>query len=410
MWDDRWDPCGIETYLEAKGLTKADIVHRGISYAISENSYNPVQEWIKSKPWDGVKRCDTLLIDMLGAEDNKTNRFLSSLLVQGILMKVFKSPIKFDYSICLFGEQGTMKSTFCEKLGCQFGTDIEPTIDPTRNWYLSVGTKNITDAIKLSLRGKIVCEMNEMSVVNSNNTDILKSFLTTTVDQFRMPYGHDDITVNRTAVFIGTTNSDQPFTDPTGCRRFLPVYVNPSEENRNRLAALDRAGVQQIYAEMYKSLCDNDWKANLWKLPAEVQEDIESLQEGATIEDPWAPDIRKWLEEDVPAQYEDIDWNKLSPEKRIKWRNQSDDIKEMLFEEHPEMRKKRNVISYKMIWTECIHPDKFMNDMMPDMTTGDQWRMRAIMATLQKTWKYKPRVYGLPEGYPPSRGYERKLK
>src|SRR5208283_4621803 len=50
-----------------------------------------------------------------------------------------------------------------------------------------------------------------------------KSFLTARVDHVRLPYARRAQALPRQCVFSGTSNDQNPFSDPTGSRRFWPV-------------------------------------------------------------------------------------------------------------------------------------------------------------------------------------------
>jgi predicted P-loop ATPase len=94
-----------------------------------------------------------------------------------------------------------------------------------------------------ALQGRWLVEFGELAGMRRADTETLKNFLSSTEDSGRPAYGRFRKDQKRRCVFVGTTNTDDYLSDPTGNRRFWPVKVG-----RINLEALkwDR---EQLFAE-----------------------------------------------------------------------------------------------------------------------------------------------------------------
>jgi len=72
----------------------------------SERSFNPVQDFITQKTWDGQPRIATTLIDYLGAEDTPLVREQIKLWFVAAVTRIFTPGRKFDNVLTLPGPQG----------------------------------------------------------------------------------------------------------------------------------------------------------------------------------------------------------------------------------------------------------------------------------------------------------------
>ena len=89
-----------------------------VTKVTDDRSYHPIREMFESlPPWDKVRRAETVLIDYLGAEDNRYVRAVTRKSLCAAYMRVYYPGIKFDNMIVLNGAQGIGKSTLISALG-----------------------------------------------------------------------------------------------------------------------------------------------------------------------------------------------------------------------------------------------------------------------------------------------------
>lgn len=206
-------------------------VLQAVEVVARQNRFHPVRDALNALPaWDGVKRNDSWLIDYLNVADTEYVRLASRFFLIGMIKRVMEPGCKFDYCLVLEGEQGLGKSTAVRILGW--------------NWYADTDLDLSNKDSLLALPGHWVYEISEMGSLMRAEEKKQKSFLSRQDDEYRPPYGKRMIKVPRQVVFIGTTNEEEYLKDPTGGRRFWPVYcVGPF--NLDGL----RENIMQMYAE-----------------------------------------------------------------------------------------------------------------------------------------------------------------
>lgn len=76
--------------------------------------------------------------------------------------------------------------------------------------------------------GYWITELSELDdlLKSWSKKEAVKSFFTKEVDEYRVPYGKKNVKRPRNTVFLGTTNSGELITDPTGGRRFWIIPID----------------------------------------------------------------------------------------------------------------------------------------------------------------------------------------
>lgn len=193
-------------------------------------AYHPVRMWLQGLPrWDGTDRLEFWLCDCVGVADTPYARLVAKWFFIGMIARVMRPGVKFDYCLVLEGSQGKRKSSVAATLGGPWFGDTD----------LDLHNKDSMSA----LRGKLVYEFPEMGSVTRVEASRQKSFLSRQFDEFRPVYGRREIRLSRQCVFIGTTNEWEWNKDPTGGRRFWPVEVG--DIDIDALAAIR----EQLFAE-----------------------------------------------------------------------------------------------------------------------------------------------------------------
>ena len=224
---------------------------KGLILAIADrHQFNPVADWICSKPWDGTDRlpeiCDTLV-----AEDDYPAEFKDVLIRKWLLSAVAAALMPVGYHgrgvLTLQGEQGLGKSTWfgalvpdpalraeVVKLGHYFdGGNKDTKLEAVRHWLVELG----------ELEGSIKRDFTR-----------LKSFLTDDIDKIRPVYAEVEAEYPRQTVFGASVNKRDFLQDRTGNSRFWVIPV----VDLNYLHTID---MQQVFAQLR---CEFEQGAQWW--------------------------------------------------------------------------------------------------------------------------------------------------
>jgi hypothetical protein len=222
----------IRTNQAAGGLKfgKADIDQALIAIA-RERTYNPVADYLRGLKWDGVERLNHIVDDLFECEKTPITATLMRRWMISAVARALRPGCKVDTVLILVGEGGRKKSTFFQELvGDEWFSDSS----------ITIGDK---DAYLL-LRRVWVLEWAELEAMQkARAAGAVKAFLTSRADYFRPPYARAMRAIPRTSVIVGTTNENEPLSDPTGNRRYWPIritgdiYLDGVKAQRNDLWA-----------------------------------------------------------------------------------------------------------------------------------------------------------------------------
>lgn len=285
------DEAHIRRYIEKKyGITGQGKVRDAIDIIGAQNIFHPVRDYLHSISWDGVERIDTILIDYMGAEDTAYTRAVIRKTLVAAVNRVMEPGCKFDYLCHLHGPQGVKKSTFWAMLGGQWYN---------KNFTFSMIGKK--DAVE-QLQGSWINEIGELDGLNKAETNSVKNFIDIQRDDMRPAYGRFKIRYERQGIFVGTGNDDMPLRDQTGGRRFWPVRV-PGAKNWHEF----RKVIPQIWAEAYTLYMAGE---TLY-LNDDLEAEANKIQEEFTERDVRLPDLIKYLDVEVPENWESLDvWSR----------------------------------------------------------------------------------------------------
>lgn len=207
-----------------------------LAFLSAERRYHPIKEYLAKTRWDGKERIETLLIDYLGAEDTPYVRAVTRKSLTAAVARIYEPGIKYDCILVLCGDQGIGKSTLFAKLGGKWYSDSMTIAD----------MKDKTAAEKL--QGIWIMELSELAGLKKMDVETVKSFLSRTDDQYRVPYGQYVEMHPRMGIIAGTTNAVNGFLrDITGNRRFWPVLLTGKDPRR--IWEMTDADIAQIWAE-----------------------------------------------------------------------------------------------------------------------------------------------------------------
>ena len=193
-------------------------VVKAVALVAAQRPYHPVERYLRSLVWDGEPRIARVATELLGVQIGEEdagqigiyNAMIRKFMISAVA-RAIRPGCKVDNMLVLTGQQGKGKSTWLRTLGGQWFTDTQVSID-SKDAYLTLGATWIW-------------EWAELDTLTRATAERVKAFLSSSEDAFRAPYGRGIIRVKRSAVAVGTTNSDAFLKDPTGSRRF---WIIPS--------------------------------------------------------------------------------------------------------------------------------------------------------------------------------------
>ena len=208
-----------------------DLIGACIEHVAFKHTYDPVREYLSSLPkWDGKPRLARILLRYAGARGAEDwIEIISKKFFIAAVARAMEPGCQVDNVLVLQGEQGGGKTSFVRVMGAGF--HVETSLDLHNK-----------DAVMTSA-GNWLVELGELASLRKSDVESVRNFITRKEDQIRLPYGRAVMRMPRRCVFLGTTNSMQPLTDPEGNRRFWVVSVSVVNT-----AALERDR-DQLWAE-----------------------------------------------------------------------------------------------------------------------------------------------------------------
>lgn len=237
---------------------------------LRQHQVNPLTDLIDSLQWDGVPRIEEALHHITGCDDTPYTREVSRLFFAGGIHRAYRPGCKFDDAPVLIGKQGGGKSALVRLLAMD------------DDYFREVKTFDGAEGVE-ALTGGWIIEIPEMlAAARAQEVELVKAYITRQEDTYRRPYDRYVQTLPRRCVFVGTTNGALPG-DPTGNRRFYPVYVKHSGYQLfDRIDEL-KPYVQQCWAEA-KALFDQGELKSYASF--DLLADIREEQELASEDDP----------------------------------------------------------------------------------------------------------------------------
>lgn len=273
-----------------------DKVQDFLTYIADENLYNPVTQWITSKPWDGVSRIQAFYgtITSSGASSLKET-LMKRWMISAIAAAFNPNGIAAQGMLVLQGAQNLGKTKWFKKLV------------PSEFRLLKDGMilrPDDKDSVKQVCSFWLV-ELGELDAT-FRKADIasLKAFITKDSDTLRLPYARKESNFARRTVFFGSVNPREYLHDATGNRRYWTVEC----EYINHEHTLD---MQQIWAEFYELYKSGEG----YYLTAQENEMLNQHNEEFTAIDP--------IEE---ALLGGLDWD--SPQTLWRWAQSLDILRE----------------------------------------------------------------------------------
>ena len=256
----------------------------------SGRRFHPPRDWLAGLTWDGTRRLEKWLVKAFGAPDDEYHSAVGSKFLIAAVARVRRPGVKFDHMPILEGPQGIGKSRAIRRLaGDEWFTDSLPSALESRD-------------AALGLQGAWFVEFGEIEQIIRTEVEVIKAFLSRSVDRFRAPYGRNFLSYPRQSVLIGTTNDSAYLRDSSGNRRFWPVACQFADadwvsENREQLfaeaAALEGAGT------------------DFWMHEADVSDRAQGHQADRMMEDAWEARIMRAVSHGFPVTIPELLSNAL---------------------------------------------------------------------------------------------------
>lgn len=239
-----------------------------------ERPFNPVLDWIKSKPWDGVDRFRQVLdlIEVDAGYEQARDIYLKRWCFSAVGLLDNDGTLGCEGVLVFQGEQGLGKTRWIMGLVGEMhtyfkdGLILEPhnkdsVITAVSNWIVEIGELDAT--------------------FNKSDMAALKGFFTHSKDVYRAPYDRFEISYPRMSVYFASVNERKFLRDATGDRRFwcLPT---------TKLSLPENYDAQQFWAQIYHMLnaeADGD-KTHKWYLSGEEIAIRNKLNESFREDDP----------------------------------------------------------------------------------------------------------------------------
>lgn len=284
-WTDADDAC-LRNYLSiVYEIVGRAVIDDGLTEVFKRNSFHPVRDYLNGLTWDGECRVDTLLIDYMGAKDTPYVRAVTRKWLCGAIARVMMPGVKYDTTLVLYGPQGLGKTLIAERLGGK--------------WFNNtIGDVKQKDAME-QIQGSWICELAELAPTYKNDAEIVKAFLSRTIDRFRAPYGKRTEEYLRQCVFIGTTNNLLFLKDRTGNRRFWPVSGDPKRQTKIPYVDLTPEEVAQIWAEALTYYRQGEALV----LPPDIEREADSTRQRHTEGFEKIGLIEEFINTDIPENW-----------------------------------------------------------------------------------------------------------
>ena len=271
-----WVRAGIERYARTGDGKKLKFPPEEIRSALlaigSKKPFHPIEEWLVGLRWDGTHRVDAGLPVSLGQQQGGLQALLLRRWMLGCVARALRPGCKMDTVLVLVGPQGIGKSTFFSIMGGEWFTDE---------------AVNLADKDSKMILGRAwLLEWAELeSMRRARDQEAIKAFLSQQVDLFRPPYGRNLVAVPRTSVIVGTTNSKQFLSDPSGNRRFWPIEVERVDQDWLR------ANRDQLWAEAVDAFRTGEQ----WWLEPEAEPFLAQAHEDFKETDTWEPLVSDFI-------------------------------------------------------------------------------------------------------------------
>ena len=256
-----------------------EAIDKAVLHVSRKRAVHPIREYLLRIEEDSsIAPYD---LDRVGPDMLRTNQPLHATMVRkwliGAAARALEPGCKMDYCLVLQSpKQGLYKSTALAALASD-------------EWHTSTVPKEDKDML-LNIHNTWLYELAELeSYTSKREAGHIKNTLTTTIDNFRVPYGRTNEKRKRSSVFCGTANSDTFLRDDTGNRRFWIIPISGNQK-------LDIAAIKRHRDSIWKAAVLAYRSGELPMLDDSLEALSEHQNDAYRERDAWREMLELWIE------------------------------------------------------------------------------------------------------------------
>jgi putative DNA primase/helicase len=220
---NRYPRDSVETYVAAIG---------------DERPLNPVKDWMRSKPWDGIDRLTDICASVHETEDYPTQLkevLVSKWLLSAVAAALLDGRFRTRGVLTLQGAQGIGKTTWVASL----------VPEQLRSAFVKLDHQ-LDAHNKDSILGAVahwMVEIGELEGSLRKEVARLKGVITRDTDKVRKPYAKTETEMPRRTVFVATVNDANFLMDDTGNSRWWTISARSVDADHG-------VDMQQLFAQL----------------------------------------------------------------------------------------------------------------------------------------------------------------
>ncbi len=218
------------------------------------HAYNPVADWIRSRPWDGTDRLPGIYATVVAQEDYPAvlKRILLNKWLRSAVAAALVPGYKGRGVLTFQGAQGIGKTSWVKEL----------VSDPALRDSVVKLDHHLDGNNKDSILGAIanwIVEIGELDSSLKKDVARLKGFITSDSDRVRRPYARREAEYPRRTLFVATVNDPNFLVDGTGNSRWWTIAADKLDYDHG-------IDTQQLFAQMAVEVAQGgEW----WLTPEE---------------------------------------------------------------------------------------------------------------------------------------------
>lgn len=205
-----------------------------VTYLADRNLYNPVAEWIMSRPWDGVSRLADLYATIDAADNQLKETLIRRWLISAVAAAFNPDGVSAHGVLTLQGDQYLGKTKWFKSL-------VPESLGVLKDGMLLA--PHDKDSVKQVCSFWLV-ELGELDATfRKSDIAALKSFITNKSDVLRRAYARKESHFARRTVFFASVNPKNFLHDATGNRRYWTIEAKWIDHSHS-------IDMQQLWAEV----------------------------------------------------------------------------------------------------------------------------------------------------------------